>query len=400
MKKILALLLALGLVIVGAGCSGSITESALETPAVTEQTENQTAAEDGAGSTAEPARTIDDIVEPMYDDMKVHFLDVGQGDSIFVELPNGQAMLIDAGNSHNGSDIVSYIKNLQYSSIDFVIATHPHADHIGGMAQVLNSFDVGAVYMPKKEHTSRTFENLLDTIEAKNIALHSAKAGVVITMAGKLKTEFLAPIGDGYTNLNNWSAVLKIAYGETEFLFTGDAEHEVETELLSSGKPLQADVIKVGHHGSHTASGENFIKAVSPSYAVISCGQGNSYGHPHSEVLAVFQGQNINVYRTDEVGTIVITADSHEKITVDKKASEIKENAPPQKTQAPAVQAPIEKEAEQNTQNIGAQVFKTRTGECYHRSGCSSLSKSKIPTTVSEAKSEGLRPCKRCNPPQ
>ncbi len=327
---------------------------------------------------------------PIYDDIRVHYIDVGQGDCEFIELPNGQTMLIDAGNSHNGSQIVSYIKSIfEYDEIDYVVATHPHSDHIGGMAEVLNHFDVGAMYMPDKSHTSKTFENLLDTIESNNISLHRAKANTNILTSGLLKIDILAPFGESYSNLNNYSAVVKLVYGDTVFLFTGDAEREIENKLLSSD--IDADVLKVGHHGSNTASTSAFIKKVTPSVSVISCGAGNQYGHPHSEVLAILNDNDSQIYRTDEVGTIIVTADSSKKISVNKKASTVKENAPP---------VYAENEQEQSiTQNSRAEVYKTKTGECYHLNGCSSLSRSKIPTTVSEAQNEGLRPCKRCQPP-
>ncbi len=347
--------------------------------------------------TAEPTETLMDgmDISPTYKDIKVHFIDVGQGDCEFIELPNGQTMLIDAGNSHNGSEIISYIENIfEYDEINFVVATHPHSDHIGGMAEVISHFNIGAMYMPEKAHTSYTFENLLNAIESNNIDLHRAKADTNILTSGLLKIDLLAPFNEQYSNLNNYSAVVKITYDETVLLFMGDAESQVEYKLLD--KDIDADVLKVGHHGSDTASTELFISKVSPSVAVISCGSGNQYGHPHDTTLAVLNNYKADIYRTDEVGTIVVTADGHKKVSVDKKASTIKENAPPNETvQSPVVVTPKPTQE----QKTSVQVYKTRTGECYHRSGCSSLSKSQIPTTVSEAQAIGLRPCKRCNPP-
>ena len=178
-------------------------------------------------------------------------------------------------------------------------------------------------------------------------------------------------------------------------LFTGDAEHVIENQLLDSG--IDADVLKVGHHGAGSSSSRSFIKAVSPEVAVISVGEGNSYGHPHSDTLAILNEVGADIYRTDEQGTVVVTADQNKKITVDKKASTIKENAPPV-----VVQTPTEKveENEPSVSNNQSQiVYRTRTGKKYHRSGCSYL-KSKIETTVSEAQSMGLGPCSRCNPPR
>ena len=327
--------------------------------------------------------------------MRVHFIDVGQADSAFIELGNGQTMLIDAGRDSSGTAIINYINELQYDTIDYVVASHPHDDHIGGMASVLNNFKIGKMYMPKQAHTITAFSNMLDVIENKNIELYTAKAGTSILSSGIIDIDILAPFSDSDSNLNNVSAVVRITYGKTVMLFTGDAEKVIENQLLNSG--IDADVLKVGHHGAGSASSSSFIKAVSPDIAVISVGEGNSYGHPHADTLAILNEVGAKIYRTDEQGTIVVTADQNKKITVDKKASTVKENAPPV-----VVQTPTEKVEENQppvSDNQSQVVYRTRTGKKYHRSGCSYL-KSKIETTVSEAQAMGLGPCSRCNPPR
>ena len=332
-------------------------------------------------------------VTSTYGLMRVHFIDVGQADSAFIELGNGQTMLIDAGRS--GSDVVDYIRNLQYETIDYVVASHPHDDHIGGMATVLNSFNIGKMYIPKQAHTISAFTNMLDVIENKGIDLYTAKAGTNILSSGNINIDVLAPFSESNSNLNNVSAVVRITYGKTVMLFTGDAEHVIENQLLNSG--VDADVLKVGHHGAGSASSSSFIKAVSPDIAVISVGEGNSYGHPHADTLAILNEVGANIYRTDEQGTIVVTADQNKKITVDKKASTVKENAPPV-----VVQTPMEKVEDNQTtvsDNQSQVVYRTRTGKKYHRAGCSYL-KSIIETTASEAQAMGLGPCSRCNPPR
>lgn len=333
-------------------------------------------------------------INSTYGLMRVHFIDVGQADSAFIELGNGQTMLIDAGRSGNASTIVNYIKDLQYETIDYVVASHPHDDHIGGMATVLENFKIGKMYMPRQEHTINAFVNMLDVIEDKKIELYTAKAGVNITTSGIIKIDILAPFTDSDSNLNNVSAVVKITYGETVMLFTGDAEHVIENQLLKSG--IDADVLKVGHHGAGSASSKSFIKAVSPEVAVISVGEGNSYGHPHADTLAILNEVGAKIYRTDEQGTIVVTADQNKKITVDKKASTVKENAPPVVVAKPAEK--VEDNEPPVSDNQSQVVYRTRTGKKYHRAGCSYL-KSIIETTVSEARSMGLTPCSRCNPP-
>lgn len=189
-----------------------------------------------------------------------------------------------------------------------------------------------------------------------------------------------------------YSTLVRIIYGESSFLFTGDAEKIVESEILNS--EIDVDVLKVGHHGSNSSSSEAFIEATTPQIAVISCGQDNMYGHPDYEVLSLLDENNIKVYRTDEAGTIMVTADQNDNITVDKKASTIKENAPPEKTYV------VSEETTPNnnltTESVEV-VYITNTGECYHRGTCSYL-KSKIETTKEKAKAMGLRACSRCRP--
>lgn len=333
-------------------------------------------------------------IKSTYGLMRVHFMDVGQADSAFIELGNGQTMLIDAGRGGDANSIINYIRELQYESIDYVVATHPHEDHIGGMATVLNNFNIGTMYMPKQAHTTNSFANMLDVIDDKKIDLYTAKAGVNILSSGILDIDILAPFSESESNLNNVSAVVRITYGKTVMLFTGDAEHVIENQLLNSG--IDADVLKVSHHGAGSASSSGFIKEVSPEVAVISVGEGNSYGHPHADTLAILNEVGAKIYRTDELGTIVVTADQNKKITVDKKASTVKENAPP------VVSSTYEEKLQDTKTEVDNQdqvVYRTKTGKKYHRSGCSYL-KSKIQTTVSEAQAMGLGPCSGCNPPR
>lgn len=242
--------------------------------------------------------------------LTVHFLDVGQGDSEFIELPNGQCMLIDAAESEYSDDIVSTVEYLGYSEIDYLVATHPHADHIGGMAQVVKSFDIGEIYMPKAVTDTKTYENLLTVISDKNYAINTAVAGKTVYSDSQLEIEFLAPVGSDYNDLNDYCAVVKITYGENSFLFTGDAEELAEGEMMQNDySSLDCDVLKVGHHGSSSSSSMEFLNAVSPKYAVISCGTGNSYGHPHSEALSRLAKAGAEVYRTDKEGTVTVTCD-------------------------------------------------------------------------------------------
>lgn len=240
-------------------------------------------------------------------DIAVHFLDVGQGDCEFVELPDGKCVLIDAGDSNCGKQIVDYIVQCGYNSIDYVIATHPHADHIGSMSYIVDNLDIGEIYMPKVSSNTKTFERMLTSISDKGLSINSAAAGVQVYSDSNLKMEFVAPVSDSYEDLNNYSAVLRITYGDNSFLFTGDAEDISEDEMIANYYySLSSDVLKVGHHGSDSSSTEKFLHAVSPEYAVISCGAYNSYGHPHSELLSRIKKVGADIYRTDKQGTVTI----------------------------------------------------------------------------------------------
>lgn len=240
--------------------------------------------------------------------LAVHFFDVGQGDSEFIELPNGQCMLIDASVSSYGDKIVETIEGHGYTEIDYLVATHPHADHIGGMADVVESFEIGEIYMPKVSSTSKTFEGLLTAISDKGLHINTAGSGKTIYSDSEVQIDILAPVSESYDDTNNYSLVVKITYGSNSFLFTGDAEELSENEMLDSCyDELSADVLKVGHHGSNTSSSDAFLQAVNPEYAVISCGAGNSYGHPHSETITKLKNMGIEYYRTDINGTVTIS---------------------------------------------------------------------------------------------
>lgn len=242
--------------------------------------------------------------------LKVHFLDVGQGDSIFVQLPNGQNMLVDAGPRDEGITVVNYLKKAGVKKIDYLVATHPHEDHIGGMAAVIQRFNVAGVYMPKVTYTTKAYEDLLQTIQAEGLKINDAKAGVVIINSGGLRAEMTAPNSAAYEEINNYSAVIKLSFGKTGFLLTGDAEEQSEQEMLVNGSNLRADVLKVGHHGSYSSTSPAYLDAVRPKYAVISCGAGNDYGYPHAVTLQKLRG--IQLFRTDLNGNVVFETDGEE----------------------------------------------------------------------------------------
>lgn len=242
--------------------------------------------------------------------LKIHFIDVGQADAILVQGPQDQNIMIDAGNNADSEAVVSYIRKQGVKDFKAVIGTHPHEDHIGGIDAVIKNFNVEKVYMPKVAHTSESFREVLNAVSDNGIKIDTAAKGVSLPLSG-MDAEFIGPAGDEYEELNNYSAVLKLTYGETVFLFQGDAEAESERDILESSMKgeLKADVIKLGHHGSATSTTPKYLDSVSPEYAVISVGRENDYGHPEKETLELLKSRGIPVYRTDESGTIVAESD-------------------------------------------------------------------------------------------
>lgn len=239
-------------------------------------------------------------------DVVVKFFDVGQADSIFVQSA-GVNMLIDAGTNNMGNTVVQNLKDLGITKIDYLVGTHPHEDHIGGMDDVINNFEIGTIYMPKVQTNTKTFEDVLDAISNKGLTITTPEVGYVFEV-GNTKCEVMCA-GTGTTeensNLNLSSIVIRMVYGEESFLFMGDAEEKNE----SSRQWPQTTVLKVGHHGSDTSPSESFLNQVKPEISVISVGINNTYGHPKKTTLDKLNALETSIYRTDQNGTITITCD-------------------------------------------------------------------------------------------
>lgn len=259
-----------------------------------------------------PASTDPDIAEHLANTgVTVHFIDVGQGKCILIEAPE-KNVLIDAGENDQGQKALRYFSTRGIDRIDIVIGTHPHSDHIGGMSEVISGIPVSTVILPVIPDdivpATVTYTSLLNAIAGAGLKITPAKSGAVFDLGGGAELAILGPLND-YEDLNNMSVVSRLSYGQTSFLFTGDAMAAAERDMMEAGKNLRASMLDVGHHGSSTSSSAKFLAAVDPGVAVISCGIDNRYGHPHREVVERLTERESKILRTDLNGTVIISSD-------------------------------------------------------------------------------------------
>lgn len=246
---------------------------------------------------------------PKDSELMISYMDVGQGDAAYIKV-NGNDILIDAGPRSNSKELLEQLKAKNIDDFELVIATHPHEDHIGGMVYVFKEYEVKAFYSPKITHTTKTYENLVKAVKDEGLKTKELKGGMVIDLGEGAKFEVFTPQKSEYEELNDYSPIMKLSFGDTSYLFTGDAEKLAEEEALAKYKTsLDSDVIKFGHHGSSSSSSNAFIEAVSPKYGIISCAKDNKYGHPHRETLDIIKKYNIKTFRTDTDGEIILTSD-------------------------------------------------------------------------------------------
>lgn len=315
------------------------------------------------------------------DTMEVHFIDVGQGDATLITC-GGHAMLIDAGDDTKGTAVQHYLNQQKIATLDYLILTHPDADHIGGAPVIITKFEIRQVFVSNFEKDNRTYEKLIQALDYRRLDAATPEAGAEYALGTAVMT-VLAPNAE-YDNPNDASIALLIQNGDNKFLFTGDAGAAAERDILDTGMDISADVYKVGHHGSRYSTSADFLEAAAPAYAVISCAQDNAYGYPHAEILNMLKAHGVKVYRTDEAGTVIAASDGKE-ITFQGpasetwKAGEIVDNA---------AAAEI------------TYVLNTKTKK-FHKPSCKGL-----PTAnrkdVSESResviAQGYSPCQRCNP--
>lgn len=340
--------------------------------------------------------------------LEVHYIDVGQGDATLIKC-GSHAMLIDGGNNNKGTTVQLYLKKQGVESLDYVIGTHPDADHIGGLDVIVYKYNCDTVIMPDYEKDTKTYQELVDVIHDKNMKITYPVVGEQYAL-GEAKFTIIAPNSNSYGgNANDYSVAILLEYGKNRFLFTGDAEEASETEMLSNGIELSADVYKVAHHGSRSASTQEFLNAVRPKYAVISCGEENSYGHPHAEVLNRLRSMGVEVFRTDEQGSIIASSDG-ENITWNCSATDSWQSG--EQTESDRENAEDENPGDENSGNAISDavtseqttyVLNTNTKK-FHRETCGSVSQikeenfQKVQMSREELEQSGYSPCKNCNP--
>ena len=330
----------------------------------------------------------------------IHYIDVGQGDAALV-VCDDKTMLIDGGKPSASSIIYTYLKNLNIDYLDYIVASHADDDHIGGLSAPLAKMKVGNVIAPETEADTRSYNSLKTKTEEQGLTIQHPKPGDSIDL-GSSKIEFYGPITESESDRNNGSIVMKIIYGDTSFLFTGDAEREEEQEILNAGYDLSTTVLKVGHHGSKNSTTYPFLREIMPQYAVISVGD-NSYGHPTEDTLSRLRDADVKVYRTDMQGDIIATSDG-KTVTITTKKNADAETNPTVAEKSNAYYQTEEQNTDTDKTEKVCEYIGNRNTKKFHYPECSSVGQMKeknkvyLNCTRDEAIADGYESCKRCNP--
>lgn len=319
----------------------------------------------------------------------IHFIDVGQADSALVTC-DWHSMLIDGGNADDSNLVYSVLQRETDGHLDYVVGTHAHEDHIGGLSGAFEADTADVTFCPVTEYDSKAFRNFKTRADERGGGITIPAVGDTFTL-GEASVTVVA-VNSVPEDTNNTSIVIRIVYGDTSFLFTGDAEQETEEKILESGQDIESTVLKVGHHGSSTSTSQAFLDAVSPTYAVISCGKDNSYGHPHSETLAKLASAGVEVLRTDELGDIYCTSDGSE---VTFSYGEYHKDAD---TSAAEIEEPQQPDTISETYILNTNSRKFHRPDCSSASQISDANREKYTGTREELIEQGYTPCGYCKP--
>lgn len=342
------------------------------------------------GEDEDPPEVVTPIVSedpaeiPEDSTFEIHFIDVGQGDCSLI-LCDGKAMLIDGGESSESSKVYAYLKAHGIDHLDCMVATHAHSDHIGGLSGALNYASVGTAYCSVTEYDSKTFSSMVKYLNNQGLKIAVPSAGDTFSL-GSATVQILGPQRT-YDDPNDMSIVLKITYGETSFLFTGDAERTAEADILDAGYDLSSTVLKVGHHGSDSSTSYPFLREIMPEYAVIQAGKDNSYGHPTEDTLSRLRDADVKVYRNDLQGTVICTSDG-ESVTFSTEKNESVQTNP---TVTP----------EANEPDDAGEYIGNKNSKKFHLPTCKNLPAEKNRVYLSsrqEAIDGGYDPCGNCDP--
>jgi len=400
--KLRFLLLFLLLVTLISGCGNNQKDIFQSESLETEKSDTEAASEPVTTESATPYCSLEQA--PITDDMAVHFLDVGQGLSVFVQ-SGGRSLIYDGGDRSTSSYVVAYLKDQGITDIDYLISSHYDSDHLAGLIGCLNAFEVHNVIGSDYEHDRKLYSSFMNTVAAKGLEVQHPSVGTEYTF-GNGKFTVFSPASIG-TDSNANSVVVKLENGENSFLLTGDAEHNAESVMCSSGLVLESDVLSIAHHGSATATSYDFLKQVLPEYAVISCGQDNQYGHPDRDTMDKLYSMEIDVYRTDKQGTIIAISDgqkiewSQEPCNDYSPGDTSDTGTQPQETvdSAPVIgESPIPEPEMKEDTSTGDTVWKSSTGSKYHSiPNCGNLNPDNATEiTQNQAEAMGLGRCKNC----
>lgn len=375
--KILVWSLLAALLLCGCGVNEPLeTENTLPAQLITEPAETATP--------TEPEETQAPTL-PEDSTFTVHFIDVGQADAALI-ICDGETMLIDGGNAADSSLMYNFLQKNGVDHLDYLIATHAHEDHVGGLSGALYYAKADTVFSPTKSYSSAAFQNFANNVKNQGKSITVPNVGTQFPLGSAVCTVLAV---NTTSDINNTSIVLRIVYGNTSFLFTGDAEREVEKSMIDRGVTLQSTVLKVGHHGSSSSSSYAFLRSVMPEYAVISCGKGNDYGHPHEEVLSRFEDAEVKLYRTDLQGNITCTSDGN---TVTFSVSH-NENA-----DVFSREDYVSQGSSSGTYILNTNSMKFHDADCEWASQISQKNRKDYTGSREELISQGYAPCGSCHP--